>query len=468
MSRAVTFPEGFLWGAATSAFQIEGGADLDGRGPSIWDTFCATPGRVRGGDDARVAIDHRRRMAADVALMAELGLPAYRFSISWPRVQPLGHGPVSQAGVDVYRALVEELLAAGIEPIATLYHWDLPQALEDQGGWPARDTAARFADHAFTMGEALGQQVRRWGTINEPWCASMLGYAAGVHAPGRVEPGAAVAAAHHLLLGHGLAVDALRASVRADAEVSITLNPYPVVPAGRTDADRTDADRDAVRRVDGVANRLWYDALLLGRYPDDVLGDFEAVSDLSHIRDGDLAVISRPIDALGLNYYRRHHVRARVGASVGRGQGQWPGSPDVELVDPPGRHTDGGWAIEPEGLTEALVRLHREYEPPPLHLHEVGAAFDDEVGPDGEVDDRRRIAWLEAHVEAAADAIAEGVDLRGLLVWSLFDNFEWAEGYAHRFGIVHVDLASMVRTPKASAHWFSGVIRANGLPPIGD
>jgi beta-glucosidase len=468
VSRAVTFPEGFLWGAATSAFQIEGGADLDGRGPSIWDTFCATPGRVRGGDDARVAIDHRRRMAADVALMAELGLPAYRFSISWPRVQPLGHGPVSQAGVDVYRALVEELLAAGIEPIATLYHWDLPQALEDQGGWPARDTAARFADHAFTMGEALGQQVRRWGTINEPWCASMLGYAAGVHAPGRVEPGAAVAAAHHLLLGHGLAVDALRASVRADAEVSITLNPYPVVPAGRTDADRTDADRDAVRRVDGVANRLWYDALLLGRYPDDVLGDFEAVSDLSHIRDGDLAVISRPIDALGLNYYRRHHVRARAGASVGRGQGQWPGSPDVELVDPSGRHTDGGWAIEPEGLTEALVRLHREYEPPPLHLHEVGAAFDDEVGPDGEVDDRRRIAWLEAHIEAAADAIAEGVDLRGLLVWSLFDNFEWAEGYAHRFGIVHVDLASMVRTPKASAHWFSGVIRANGLPPIGD
>ncbi|HEX4867056.1 MAG TPA: GH1 family beta-glucosidase [Acidimicrobiales bacterium] len=463
MSRAVAFPDGFLWGAATSAFQIEGGADLDGRGPSIWDTFCATPGRVRNGDDARVAIDHRNRIGSDVALMAELGLPAYRFSISWPRVQPLGHGPVSQAGIDVYRSLVEELLAAGIEPIVTLYHWDLPQALEDLGGWPARDTAARFADYAFTMGEALGQQVRRWGTINEPWCASMLGYAAGVHAPGRVAPGAAVAAAHHLLLGHGLAVDALRASVRADAEVSITLNPYPVVAAGRTDADR-----DAVRRVDGVANRLWYDALLLGRYPDDVLGDFEAVSDLSHMRQGDLAVISRPIDALGLNYYRRHHVRARKGASVGHGEGQWPGSPDIELVDPPGRHTDGGWAIEPEGLTEALVRLHQDHDPPPLYLHEVGAAFDDELGPHGQIDDRRRIAWLEAHVEAAAEAIAEGVDLRGLMVWSLFDNFEWAEGYAHRFGIVHVDRTSMVRTPKASAHWLSGVIRANGLPPAGD
>ena len=463
MSRTVTFPDGFLWGAATSAFQVEGGADLDGRGPSIWDTFCATPGRVRGGDDGRVAIDHRHRMAADVQLMADLGLPAYRFSVAWPRVQPDGRGRISQAGLDFYRSLVEELLAVGIEPIATLYHWDLPQALEDAGGWPARDTASRFADYAHVVGEALGGLVRRWGTINEPWCAAMLGYAAGVHAPGRVAPGAAVAAAHHLLLGHGLAVDALRASVRGDAEISLTLNPYPVVTPGRTDADR-----DAVRRVDGVANRLWYDAVLRGRYPDDVLADLEAVSDLSHVRDGDLAVISRPIDALGLNYYRRHHVRARPEASVGHQVGQWPGSPDVELLEPSGPTTDGGWAIEPEGLTEALVRLHQDYHPPPLHLHEVGAAFDDEVGPHGEIDDRRRIAWLEAHVEAAAEAIEEGVDLRGLMVWSLFDNFEWAEGYAHRFGIVHVDRGSMERTPKASAHWLSGVIRANGLPPVGD
>ena len=460
MTGTVAFPQGFLWGSATSSFQIEGGADLDGRGPSIWDTFCATPGMVRGGDDGRIAIDHRRRMPDDVALMAELGLQAYRFSVAWPRVQPDGRGRISASGLDFYRDLVERLHAVGIEPLVTLYHWDLPQALEDAGGWPARDTAKRFSDYAHVVGEALGATVRHWGTVNEPWCASMLGYSAGVHAPGRVHAGAAVAAAHHLLLGHGLAVDALRASVRADAEISITLNPYPVVTAGRDDADR-----DAARRVDGIANRLWYDPLLRGRYPDDVLADLEAVSDLAHIQEGDLAVISRPIDALGLNYYRRHHVRARAGTSVGRPRGQWPGSPNVELVDPPGPKTDGGWAVEPEGLTEALVRLWEEYDPPPLYLHEVGAAYDNGPGPDGGVDDRRRIAWLEAHLEAAGDAIAEGVDLRGIMVWSLFDNFEWAEGYAHRFGVVHVDYATQARTPKASAAWYRRVIQANGLPP---
>ncbi|MGV3760177.1 MAG: glycoside hydrolase family 1 protein, partial [Actinomycetota bacterium] len=282
----------------------------------------------------------------------------------------------------------------------------------------------------------------------------------GAQAPGRIEPGAGGAAAHPLLVGHGLAVDALRASVRADAEISITLNPYPVVTDGRDEADR-----DAVRRVDGIANRLWYDPLLRGRYPDDVLADVEAVSDLSHIQDGDLAIIARPIDALGLNYYRRHHVRARAGASVGYPKGQWPGSPDVDVVDPPGRQTDGGWAVEPEGLTEALVRLWEEYDPPPLYLHEIGAAYDDGPGPAGRIDDGRRIAWIEAHLEAAADAIAEGVDLRGIMVWSLFDNFEWAEGYAHRFGIVHVDYATQARTPKASAEWYRRVIQANGLPP---
>jgi beta-glucosidase len=451
------FPTGFLWGAGTSAFQIEGGADLDGRGPSIWDTFCATPGRVRGGHDARHAADHRRRMRDDVALMADLGLPAYRFSVAWPRVQPLGHGPISQAGLDFYRELVEHLLAAGIEPVLTLYHWDLPQPLEDAGGWPARDTAARFADYAHVVGEALGGLVRRWGTINEPWCSAMLGYAAGVHAPGRVEPGAAVAAAHHLLLGHGLAVDALRASARSDAEIAVTLNPYPVVVAGSTDADR-----DAGRRVDGVANRLWYDALLRGRYPDDVLADFEAVSDLSHIQAGDASQIARPIDALGINYYRRHHVRAVAGASAGLG-GQWPGSPDVELVAPAAPVTDGGWAIEPDGLTEALVELTAEHTPPPLYVHEAGAAFDDAPGPGGDVDDTRRIAWLEAHIAAAGAAITAGVDLRGFFVWSLLDNFEWAEGYAHRFGLVHVDFGTQARTPKRSARWFTEVIRANGL-----
>jgi beta-glucosidase len=451
------FPGSFLWGTSTSAFQIEGGVEQDGRGPSVWDTFCATPGRIRNGDDARVAADHRARMPEDVSLMASLGIPAYRFSISWPRVQPAGRGPISQAGLDFYRALVHELLAAGIEPVVTLYHWDLPQALEDAGGWPARDTASRFADYALAVGDALGADVRRWSTVNEPWCASMLGYAAGVHAPGRVEPGAAVAASHHLLLGHGLAVDALRSAVRRDAEISITLNPYPVVPAG---SDQRDLD--AVRRVDGVANRLWYDAVLRGRYPADVLDDFATVSTLSHIRDGDLTTIAEPLDALGLNYYRRHHVRHRAGASASGPAAQWPGSPDVELVSPPGATTDGGWAIEPDGLTEALVRVTDEYDPPPLYIHEVGAAFNDVPGPDGEIDDLRRIAWLEVHLEAASAALAQGVDLRGFFVWSLLDNFEWAEGYAHRFGIVHVDFATQERTPKASAHWFAAVIARDG------
>jgi beta-glucosidase len=453
------FPPGFVWGAGTSAYQIEGGVDLDGRGPSIWDTFCARPGRVRDGTDGRVAADHRRRMTEDVALMAELGLDAYRFSVAWPRVQPAGAGPANQAGLDFYRSLVDALLAAGVEPVVTLYHWDLPQALEDAGGWPARDTAGRFADYAGLVGAALGDRVRRWTTVNEPWCAAMLGYAAGVHAPGRAEPAAAVAAAHHLLLGHGLAVDALRPVLRPDAEVGLSLNPYPVRAA---DGRPTPADLDAVRRIDGIANRLWYDAVLTGRYPDDVLDDLSAVSDLAHIRDGDLAVISRPIDALGVNYYRRHHGRARAGASSSPPASTWPGSPDVELVDPDAPTTASGWAIEPGGLREALVTLTERYPTPPLYVHECGAAFED--GPDGLRDDRR-IAFLDAHLRAAHDAVAAGVDLRGFFVWSLLDNFEWAEGYTRRFGIVHVDFATQRRTPRASAHWYAAVAATGTLPP---
>jgi beta-glucosidase len=453
----LAFPPGFVWGVSTSAYQIEGGVDLDGRGPSVWDTFCAEEGRVRKGADGSVAADHRRRMPSDVDLIAGLGLPAYRFSVAWPRVQPHGRGP-GGAGLDFYRELVDRLLARGVVPHVTLYHWDLPQALEDAGGWPRRDTAFRFADYAALVGAALGDRVRHWTTINEPWCAAMLGYAGGVHAPGRAEPAAAVAAAHHLLLAHGLGVDALRAVVRPDAELSITLNPYPVVAMSEDDRDR-----DAARRVDGVANRLWSDPVLRGLYPDDVLGDLAAVSDLAHIRDGDLVRIARPIDALGINYYRRHHVRFAAGASSRAPASLWPGSPDVEVVEPGGPHTDGGWAIEPDGLAEVLRRVATEYPPLPLYVHESGAAFDE--GPDehGEVPDRNRIAYLAGHLGAARDAIAAGVDLRGFFVWSLFDNFEWAEGYEHRFGIVHVDFATQRRTPKASARWYAGVISTGDL-----
>ena len=438
------FPPGFLWGVATSAYQIEGGVDLDGRQPSIWDTFCTRPGAVRTGEDGRVACDHRRRMADDVALLAGLGVGAYRFSVAWPRV--LG------TGIAFYDALVDALLAVGVEPVVTLYHWDLPQALEDAGGWPARDTAYRFAEYAAVVGAALGDRVRRWATVNEPWCAAMLGYASGVHAPGRVDAAAAVAAAHHLLLGHGLAVDALRGTVRLDAEIAITVNPYPVVTAGEGEADV-----DAARRVDGVANRLWYDPVLRGRYPDDVLADFSAVSDLSHIHDGDLAVISRPIDAIGVNYYRRHHVRFSPGASAGPPACTWPGSPDVELVDPGVAVTASGWAIEPAGLVETLVRLTEDYAPTPIYVHENGAAFVDRVQDDD------RIGFLRGHLRAAHDALAAGVDLRGYFVWSLLDNFEWAEGYSKRFGIVRVDFDTQLRTPKASARWYADVARTGAL-----
>ena len=449
---------GFLWGVATSSYQIEGGVDLDGRGSSIWDTFCATPGTIRGGDDGRVAADHRRRMTEDVALLDELGVGAYRFSIAWPRVQPGGGGAISERGLDFYRSLVDHLLDVGIEPVVTLYHWDLPQELEDAGGWPARETAYRFGEYAAAVGAALGDRVRRWSTICEPWCVSMLGYASGVHAPGRSEAGAAVVAAHHLLLAHGLAVDALRANVALDPEIAITLNPYPVVAAGPSAADV-----DATRRVDGVANRLWYDAVLMGRYPDDVLADFSSVSDLAHIVEGDLAVISRPIDAIGVNYYRRHHARYAAGVSAGPPASTWPGSPDVELVDPGVATTASGWAIEPDGLLETLLRLTQDYDPPAIYVHESGAAFDDEPDASGYVDDQDRLTYLRDHVLVAQEALAAGVDLRGFFVWSFLDNFEWAEGYAKRFGIVRVDFDTQRRIPKASARWYSRLARTGEI-----
>ena len=446
------YPPSFLWGAATSAYQIEGGIDLDGRGPSIWDTFCARPGAVHGGDSGAVACDHRNRMPADVALMAGMGLSAYRFSVAWPRVQPTGAGAVSQDGLDFYRRLVDELLTHGVEPFLTLYHWDLPQPLQDAGGWPLRDTAQRFADYAAVVAAALGDRVRHWSTVNEPWCASMLGYAAGVNAPGVVDAGAAVAAAHHLLLGHGLAVDALRPLVVTDAAIGITLNPYPVVAAGFRDVDL-----DAVRRVDGVANRLWYDALLRGAYPDDVLADFAAVSDLEHIHAGDAEQIARPIDEIGINYYRRHHVRHRPGESSAPPWSTWPGSPDVELVQPSVATTKMDWAIEPDGLGETLLRLQADYGSMPVYVHENGAAFDDTPSGDGRVHDEDRIAFLGAHLRACHRAISAGCDLRGYFVWTLMDNFEWAHGYHYKFGLIRVSPQVLDRVPKASAAWYTDV-----------
>jgi beta-glucosidase len=453
---ALSFPEGFVWGAATSSYQIEGGVHQDGRGSSIWDVFCAEPGRVRNGDNGAVAIDHRNRMRDDVALMADLGLRAYRFSVAWPRVQPRGRGEVSKDGLDFYSSLVDALLEVGIEPHVTLYHWDLPAALP--GGWLQRDTANRFGEYAEIVVARLSDRVRNWTTLNEPWCSSMLGYAAGVHAPGVVDGGAAVVAAHHLLLAHGNGVQAIRAAAVQPVFAGITVNPYPVVAEGESEADL-----DAARRVDGVANRLWYDPVLLGSYPQDVLDDFAAVTNFEYLRDSDLATIFQPIDSLGINYYRRHHARFERGASSRPPMCQWPGSPDVGVVEPAGLHTSGGWAVEPDGLYETLKRVKDDYPAIPLYVHENGAYFDDGPEVDGVVEDHARRDFIAAHLRSSHRAIADGVDLRGYFAWSLFDNFEWAEGYNNRFGIVHVDFKTMERTPKTSALFYRSVISDNAI-----
>jgi beta-glucosidase len=457
----LSFPPGFLWGVATAAYQVEGAATEDGRTSSIWDTFSHTPGRVVDGDTGDVACDHYHRYRGDVALMAQLGLNSYRMSLSWSRIQPGGQGPVNQAGLDFYQRLVDELLDNNITPWITLYHWDLPQPLEDAGGWPVRDTANRFAEYAALAHEALGDRVKYWTTLNEPWCSAFLGYGSGDHAPGRTEPARSVPAAHHLMLGHGLAVQAMR-SQRSDSELGITLNLYAVSPF--TDSPE---DADAARRIDGLANRIFLDPILRGRYPNDVIQDLSRLSDFSFIRDGDMATLSTPLDVLGVNYYSRHVVGGAGPAGPApefwATPSSWPGSQDVQF------HTRGfpvtamGWEIDAPGLLETLIRVHDEYTDLPLYVTENGAAFDDKFGPDGSVDDPDRVAFIDAHLRACHQAIGAGVPLRGYFAWSLLDNFEWAWGYSRRFGMIYVDYPTQRRTPKASARWYAEVTRRNGL-----
>ncbi|PRY44685.1 GH1 family beta-glucosidase [Umezawaea tangerina] len=436
---------GFLWGAATSSYQIEGAVAEDGRGPSIWDTFAATPGKVDNGDTGEVAADHYHRYREDVALMADLGLGAYRFSVTWPRVQPHGRGAVNQRGLDFYRRLVDSLLDKGIEPWPTLYHWDLPQPLEDAGGWPERDTALRFADYAAVVHDALADRVTRWTTLNEPWCSAFLGYATGRHAPGRREPAAAVRAAHHLLLGHGLAARAM-----GPAEVGVALNLTHVSP--RAD---TGADLDAARRIDGMQNRLFLDPLLRGSYPVDVLADLAGTTAFDHVRPGDLETVAAPLAFLGLNYYSP----ALVAAGAEDRPSAYVGSPRVEFPDGGRPRTSIGWEIDADGLLRLLLRLRDDYPPVPLYVTENGAAFDDAPH------DTARIAYLADHLRACAEAIDLGVPLQGYFAWSLLDNFEWSYGYAQRFGLVHVDCATQRRTPKDSARWYADVIARGG--PLG-
>jgi beta-glucosidase len=448
------FPEGFVWGAATAAYQIEGSANEDGRGPSIWDTFAHTPGRVVDGHTGDVAADHYRRFRDDVALMKDLGLHAYRFSVSWPRIQPGGKGPANAAGLDFYERLVDELLAQGITPVLTLYHWDLPQELEDSGGWGARDTTVRFAEYAELVGARLGDRVPHWTTVNEPWCAAFLGYASGEHAPGRTDPALALKAAHHLLLAHGLGTQALRSVLPTGAQLSITLNLAAVLPAATSSAATS-----AVRRVDGLANRLFLDPLFVGHYPADVQQDTSRLTDWSFVVRDDMAVISTPIDLLGINYYSPTLVDVGPAAD---GPSPWPACENIRFVQPPGPKTAMGWAIDAQGLRNVVHRVHDQYRPIPLMITENGAAFDDELAEDGVRDDER-IAYLRDHLEVVNEAVSNGVDLRGYFVWSLLDNFEWAYGYTKRFGIVHVDYETQARVWKDSAHWYQRVIETNGL-----
>ncbi|MEU3447605.1 GH1 family beta-glucosidase [Streptomyces thermolilacinus] len=452
----LAFPPGFRWGTATAAYQIEGAAAEDGRTPSIWDTFSRVPGKVRNGDTGDIAADHYHRMAEDVALMRDLGVTDYRFSVSWSRVQPGGRGPAASKGLDFYRRLVDELRGAGIRPVATLYHWDLPQELEDAGGWPHRDTAERFAEYAALMADALGDRVATWTTLNEPWCAAFLGYASGVHAPGRTDPAASLRAAHHFNLGHGLAVRALRAALPGSAEVSLTLNLHAVRPL-----TGSEADRDAARRIDALGNRVFLDPVFLGRLPDDLVADTAALTDWSFVKDGDLAAASAPIDSLGINYYSP----TVVASGTHEGPSPWPGAEGHVRFEPaPGPRTAMDWPVDADGLYELLTRLRDELPHVPLVITENGAAYDDYADPSGAVHDPERVAYLRQHLTAVHRAIEAGADVRGYFLWSLLDNFEWAYGYSKRFGIVHVDFASQRRTPKDSARWYADVIARGGLP----
>jgi beta-glucosidase len=465
MSR--TFPQGFVWGTATASYQIEGAASEDGRGPSIWDTFSHTPGKTLNGDTGDVAVDHYHRWPQDLDLLSELGVGAYRFSVAWPRIQPTGSGAAVQAGLDFYSRLVDGLLERGIAPVATMYHWDLPQTLEDAGGWTARDTALRFGDYAEHLVGALGDRVSQWTTLNEPWCAAYLGYASGVHAPGRQEPAAALAAVHHLNLAHGLAGAVVRELAPA-SKLSVTLNLHVIRPASDSAGDV-----DAVRQLDAVGNRAFTGPMLDGAYPQDLLDDTAAVTDWSFVQDGDLALIHVPLDNLGINYYSTSRAQRWDGVSErsqadGHGDASaspWVGCDDIDFLPQPGPHTAMGWNIEPAGLTELLLRMSSAYPGLPLMVTENGAAFDDEVSPDGAVHDADRVSYLAGHIDAVGAAIDQGADVRAYFVWSLLDNFEWAYGYDRRFGIIRVDYDTQERTLKDSARWYQQLVATNELPP---
>lgn len=448
----------FIWGAATSAYQIEGAVREDGRGESIWDRFVAQPGHIKNGDTGDVACDHYHRYAEDIELMQRLGLQAYRFSIAWPRILPEGTGSVNQDGLDFYDRLVDELLTAGIRPFATLYHWDLPQTLQDRwGGWPGRDTAAAFAEYADVVSRRLGDRVKDWITINEPFVAAWLGYGWGIHAPGERDPRLALLTSHHLLLGHGLAVPILRGN-SPGARVGITLNLAPIEPAG----DSAD-DLEMANLVDASMNRWYLDPVFKGTYPERSLNHLGG--EVPGVQPGDLATIHAPLDFLGVNYYMPFIIPAGQGGAIDHpeeagqrfaqdvfGEMMRNQHPEDE------HHTAMGWLVQPEGLYRLLMRLHQDYAPATIFITENGAAYTDTVDEDGAVHDPLRVNYLDGHIDAAQRAAHDGVPLHGYFVWSLLDNFEWTEGYESRFGIISVDYATEERTIKQSGDWYAALI----------
>ena len=445
------FPPDFLWGAATSAYQIEGGVNEDGRAPSMWDRFAALPGTTYQGQTGEIAADHYHRMEEDVALMADLNLNAYRFSLSWPRILPHGTGAVNERGLDFYDRLVDALLARGIRPLATLYHWDLPLDLQDRGGWLVRDTAYAFADYAEVVARRLGDRVDWWITHNEPWCSAYLGYALGIHAPGLRDKQLAVNAGHHVLLSHGLSVPRMRAHLSQQAQVGIALDFYPVYAAD----DRPETLL-AIKHADTFRNRWFLDPIFRGNYPEDLFTNLGVVPPTMHEDDG--KIISTPIDFLGINYYSRMFVRSHADTvSIADHTTPIDRYEAVERV-PGASYTAMGWEIFPTGLANILTRIHREYAPKSLVVTESGAAFDDQWDGDHSIHDQQRIDYLRKHIQTVAEVLRKGVPVKGYIVWSFLDNFEWSEGYRKRFGLIYVDYPTLRRIIKDSGRWYASFV----------
>lgn len=439
----MTFPEGFLWGSATSSFQVEGASERDGRGASIWDTFCATPNKVLNGDTGQRACEHYTRYREDIALMKALNLQAYRFSIAWPRVLPQGRGTINAKGLAFYDRLTDSLLEAGIKPLATLYHWDLPQTLQDEGGWANRETLHAFCEYSDLMTRTLGDRIHHWATLNEPWVVAFLGNFTGEHAPGNTSLRLALQVSHNLLVGHGMALDVIRANTPNGTQAGIVLNLNWMDAASDSEADHAAAERH-----NGFVSRWFLDPLYTGAYPEDMLRLYGA--DAPRIKNDDMPYLTRPMDFLGINYYTRA-LNADAPISVQNPIG-------IRFVKSQNAYTAMDWEVYPQGLENLLVWVHENYSPPAIYITENGCAYDDVV-QDGKVHDPQRLDYIQSHFAAAERAIEQGVPLRGYFVWSLLDNFEWAWGYKRRFGIVHVDFETQVRTPKDSALWFRDFIR---------